>query len=164
MIFPPDTQALAAKVIHAYAGKKRRLVTAESCTGGLITAVLTEIPGSSAVLERGYVAYSNDAKVEVLGILPETVQLAGAVSADIAEEMAQGALDFSLADIGISVTGIAGPDGGTPVKPVGLVYFGLVSRFGARMHYRAQFNGDRSSIRLQAVHEALRLLDTFIES
>lgn len=158
MIFSHDIYALAEKVIHSYTAKKRRLVTAESCTGGLIAAALTEIPGASAVLERGYVAYSNDAKVEVLGILPETVQLAGAVSADIAEEMAQGALEFSLADIGISITGIAGPDGGTAVKPVGLVYFGLVSRFGARMHYRCEFKGDRSAIRLQAVAEALRLL------
>jgi nicotinamide-nucleotide amidase len=162
-MFSPEITSLAQKIISGYTARKRKLVTAESCTGGLIAAALTEIPGASAVVERGYVAYSNDSKVEVLGILPETLQLSGAVSADIAEEMAQGALEFSLADIAISVTGVAGPDGGTVIKPVGLVYFGLVTRFGARMHSRAEFQGDRGEIRMQAVAEGLRLLDSLIE-
>jgi nicotinamide-nucleotide amidase len=158
MMFPPDINDLARKVIHIFSGEKQKIVTAESCTGGLIAAALTSVPGSSSVFERGFISYSNDAKVELLGILPESLSIAGAVSPDIAEEMAKGALEFSLADLALSVTGIAGPDGGTPVKPVGLVYFGLATRSGMRMHYRCQFSGDRDDIRVQAVHEGLRLI------
>jgi len=159
-MFSPDIHDLARKVIEAYAGQKRKIVVAESCTGGLIAAALTEIPGSSAVLERGFVTYSNDAKTEVLGVMPDVLEQFGAVSAQAAEAMAQGALEFSHADVAISATGIAGPDGGSPSKPVGLVFLGLASRGGAVFHYQCQFNGDRDDIRLQAVREGLKLLMT----
>ncbi|MDR3449284.1 MAG: CinA family protein [Alphaproteobacteria bacterium] len=157
-MFPPEHYDLARQVIDLYTSHKRKIVTAESCTGGLIAAALTEIPGASAVLERGFVSYSNDAKVEVLGVMPELLELSGAVSPDVAEAMAQGALEFSLAHTCLSVTGIAGPDGGSALKPVGLVYFGFARRGGSLLHYRCQFAGDRGAIRMQAVREGLRLL------
>lgn len=154
----PEIRALADKVVSAYALAKKRVVIAESCTGGLIAAALTDVPGSSKVLERGFVAYSNDAKVEVLGLQVETLQEYGAVSEQAAEEMAQGALDFSHADIALSSTGIAGPDGGTTDKPVGLVFFGLAMRSGFHIHYKCVFSGDRENVRKLAVTEALKLL------
>lgn len=157
-MFPPDLQNLAQKVIRGYASEKKKIVTAESCTGGLIAGALTEIPGASEVVERGFIAYSNSAKVEVLGVLPDFLDYNGAVSAEVAESMATGALEYSLADVAISVTGIAGPDGGSLSKPVGLVYFGIATRLGIIFHVQCQFKGDRTDIRLQAVREALTLL------
>jgi nicotinamide-nucleotide amidase len=157
-MLPPDLHDLARQVIDAYREHKRRIVTAESCTGGLITSVLTEIPGSSTVVERGFVTYSNDAKIEVLGVMPDMLEDYGAVSKQTAEAMARGALEFSRADIAVSVTGIAGPDGGTLDKPIGLVYIGLASRAGATFHYQCQFKGERDDIRHDAVREALKLL------
>jgi nicotinamide-nucleotide amidase len=162
-MFPQDIETRCANIISRYAARGMRIVTAESCTGGLIAAALTEIPGASAVVERGFVSYSNDAKVELLGVMPELLEISGAVSPDVAEEMAKGALDFSRAHVGLSVTGIAGPDGGSLLKPVGLVYFGLATKAGTRLHYRAQFDGDRSQIRMQAVREGLRLLLSVID-
>jgi len=153
-----DINNLAAKVIARYAAEKRKIVTAESCTGGLIASALTDIPGASAVFERGFVAYSNDAKIDVLGVLPETLDNFGAVSAEVADAMAEGALAYSLADVAVSVTGIAGPTGATQNKPIGLVYFGIATKDGARFHYRCDFKGDRNSIRQQATQEALKLL------
>jgi nicotinamide-nucleotide amidase len=157
-LFTADIRSLAEKLVFAAKAHKHKIVTAESCTGGLLAAALTDIPGSSAVVERGFVTYSNDAKVEVLGVQPETLQQFGAVSMETAEEMAQGALEFSRADMAVSVTGIAGPDGGSADKPVGLVYFGLASRNGLLMHYKCQFSGTREHVRMQAVQEALKLL------
>jgi nicotinamide-nucleotide amidase len=157
-MFPADIHDLARKVVETYREQKRKIVTAESCTGGLVAAALTQIPGSSAVVERGFVTYSNDAKTEVLGILPEPLELYGAVSEQTAEAMAKGALEFSRADVAVSVTGIAGPDGGSSAKPVGLVHFGLANRAGALFHYTCNFKGDRDDIRMQGVHEALKLL------
>ena len=151
---------LAKNVIAAYAERKLRIVTTESCTGGLIAGALTSVAGSSAVFERGFVTYSNAAKAEALAVRGETLEAYGAVSALVAEEMAQGALAFSHAHIALSVTGIAGPGGGTPDKPVGLVYFGLASRNGSVFHYRCNFQGDRDAIRAQAVIEGLKLLQT----
>jgi len=162
-MFPPDIYDLAAKVISDYTARKMKIVTAESCTGGLVAAALTEISGASLVLERGFVGYSNDAKTELLGVMPELLQISGAVSADAAEEMAKGALDFSMANVAISVTGVAGPTGGSPLKPVGLVFFGLATKWGTRLHYRCQFNGDRGAIRMQADKESMRLLLSMIE-
>jgi nicotinamide-nucleotide amidase len=160
-MLPPDIHDLSRKVIEAYKSQEQRIVTAESCTGGLLAGALTEIPGSSDVLERGFVSYSNDSKVEVLGVLPDILEEFGAVSAETAEAMAQGALEFSRADVAISVTGIAGPSGGTLNKPVGLVFFGVASRAaGSVFHYRCHFKGERDDIRMQAVKEALRLLTT----
>lgn len=157
-MFPADIHDLAQKIIETYAMQKRKIATAESCTGGLVAAALTQISGSSAVFERGFITYSNDAKMEVLGVLPELLESYGTVSEKTAEVMAQGALEFSHADIAVSVTGIAGPAGGAPDKPVGLVYFGIASRSGTVFHYKGQYNGDRDDIRMQAVREALKLL------
>lgn len=158
MMLPPETEALAEKVIRAYTAKGWKIVTAESCTGGLVAAALTSVSGSSAVVERGFVSYSNEAKTELLGVMPELIEAKGAVSAEVAEEMAKGALDFSQADAAVSLTGIAGPTGGTPSKPVGLVYLGLATRTGACFHMQCHFNGDRRNVRAQAVAEALNLL------
>jgi nicotinamide-nucleotide amidase len=156
-MFPPDIHDLARKVIETYATQKRKIVTAESCTGGLVAGALTQIPGSSEVVERGFMTYSNDAKVEVLGVPPEMIEAFGAVDERVAEAMARGALEFSRADVAVSVTGIAGPAGGTVTKPVGFVCFGIANRMGAVFHYQAQYKGDRDDIRIQAVGEALRL-------
>jgi nicotinamide-nucleotide amidase len=149
---------LAQKIIVGYAAAKKKIVTAESCTGGLIAAALTEISGASAVVERGFIAYSNNAKVEVLGVPPELLEIRGAVSAETAEAMATGALEFSRADVAVSVTGIAGPDGGTLAKPVGLVFLALATRDGVLFHVKCQFAGDRGDVRLQATREGLHLL------
>ena len=157
-MFSLEIEGLARKVIDTFTQKKKKIVTAESCTGGLIAAILTTVPGSSAVLERGFISYSNEAKVDLLGVPPDMIDMKGAVSAEVATAMAQGALEYSLADVAVSVTGIAGPGGGTPEKPVGLVYFGLATKDGVAMHYKCEFTGDRRSIRAQSVHEALRLL------
>lgn len=154
----PEIHALAEKTISIYTAKKLKIVTAESCTGGLIAGALTGIPGSSQVVERGFVTYSNDAKTEVLGVMPEILGQFGAVSERTAEEMAKGALEFSQADIAVSATGIAGPDGGSDNKPVGLVYFGLATRKNFLMHYKCIFGGNREDVRRQAVAEALKLL------
>lgn len=163
-LFPPIIQDSAKQTIRLYATQKKRIVTAESCTGGLVAAALTSIPGASAVVERGFMTYSNDAKIDVLGVLPDVIKTYGAVSAEVAEAMAQGALAYSLADVAVSVTGIAGPDGGTPDKPVGLVFLGLATREGATFHYRCEFKGNREAIRFEAVVEALRLLLSLVES
>jgi nicotinamide-nucleotide amidase len=164
MMFPADIAQLAEKIISAYKAENLKIVTAESCTGGLIAGALTEIPGSSAVVERGFITYSNEAKREVLGVDTLALEQFGAVSAEVAAQMARGAVEFSLADVAVSVTGIAGPDGGSADKPVGLVYFGLASRQGTVMHYKCNFTGNRDAIRLQAVFEALKLLEMLVET
>ncbi len=157
-MFPADIHQLARQVIKTYAEQKRRISTAESCTGGLVAAALTSVPGSSAVFDRGFVTYSNDAKTDLLGVLPDTLNRYGAVSAEVAEAMAEGALDCSLADVAVAITGIAGPDCATHGKPVGLVFLGLTTRDGARFHYRCEFQGERDEVRVEAVKEALKLL------
>jgi nicotinamide-nucleotide amidase len=148
---------LALAVLEAYAGAGKMLATAESCTGGMIAAALTDIPGSSAVFERGFVTYSNAAKTDLLGVEPALIAAQGAVSAKVAAAMASGAVARSAASIAVSVTGVAGPDGGSPEKPVGLVWFGLAAGGGVRTE-RAQFEGDRAAVRRQATERALRLL------
>ena len=162
-MFPTNIHDLAQKVIAAYTQQNRRIVTAESCTGGLIGAALTSISGSSAVVERGFITYSNDAKTEVLGIMSDTIIDYGAVSGEVAELMAKGALEFSLADVAVSCTGVAGPTGGTPSKPVGLVYIGIATRDGALFHVMNEFKGERDAVRAQSVAEALRLLYTLTQ-
>ncbi|MFA5040357.1 MAG: nicotinamide-nucleotide amidohydrolase family protein [Bdellovibrionales bacterium] len=159
-MFSSDVRVLAKNIVSSYMATHRRIVTAESCTGGLVAGALTDIPGASSVLERGFVCYSNESKIEVLGVPQETLQQFGAVSSQTAEEMAKGALEFSLADVAVSVTGIAGPDGGTEEKPVGLVYFGLATRKGTVWYYKCTFSGSRDEIREQAVIEALKLVLT----
>jgi len=134
------------------------LATAESCTGGLIAACVTEVAGASEVLERGFVTYSNAAKVELLGVPSELVARQGAVSAPVAEAMAAGALAHSAADLAVAVTGVAGPGGGTVAKPVGLVFLGGARRGAAPMSERHLFSGDRRDIRLAAVAAAFDLI------
>jgi nicotinamide-nucleotide amidase len=162
-MFPQEIRDLTQRIIALHTKEKRRIVTAESCTGGMIGAALTGVPGSSNVFERGFIAYSNDSKIDLLGVLPDVLETFGAVSANVAEAMAEGALTYSLADVSVSVTGIAGPGGATPDKPVGLVYLGLATRDGARFHYRCEFRGNRDAVRLQATHEALKLLLSAVE-
>ncbi len=158
----PDFDTLveeAEKLLALFRERGLKLATAESCTGGLIAAILTEVPGSSDALERGFVTYSNEAKTEMLGVSGALIQKYGAVSEEVARAMSEGALRNSRADIAVSVTGVAGPGGGTATKPVGLVHFGAVRRGADRLHREKRF-GDlgRRQIRLQSVSEAFDLL------
>ena len=139
------------------------MATAESCTGGLIAGAITEIAGASSVFENGFITYSDRAKSEMLGVPPELIEEHGAVSAEIAEHMAEGALDRARADFAVSATGIAGPGGGSTAKPVGLVYIGLARNGGSVFHYKCLFKGDRSDVRMQTVKEALKLLLSSVE-
>jgi nicotinamide-nucleotide amidase len=136
-----------------------RLATAESCTGGLVSAALTDIPGASDVFDRGFVTYSNAAKSDLLGVPPATIAAYGAVSAETARAMAAGALARSAADIAVSITGVAGPGGGSAEKPVGLVHFACGRRGGALVHVERRFGPlTRAEIRATAVDQALDLL------
>ncbi len=162
-MFPPDLTARAAALIDRYRAASLRIAAAESCTGGLIAGLLTEIPGSSAVVERGFVVYSNDAKVEMLGVPAETLAAHGAVSAATARAMAAGALRASRADIAVSVTGVAGPDGGSPEKPVGLVWFGCARRGATTIAREERFGAiGRGAVRLASVRVALELLEAAV--
>jgi nicotinamide-nucleotide amidase len=154
--------AQAAKRLLALArARGLKIATAESCTGGLVAGALTDIAGSSDVVERGFVTYSNAAKQGMLGVTALTLERAGAVSRETAEEMAQGALTHSEADLAVAITGIAGPGGATPGKPVGLVHFAAAAR-GSRLIHRAKKFGDvgRRKVRQKSVDEALAMLET----
>ncbi len=129
-MFEPETLRLAQSVLDACRARNWRLATAESCTGGMVAAALTAIAGSSDVVERGFVTYTNEAKSDLLGVPAETIAAHGAISAETAEAMAKGAIAHAPVDLAVSVTGIAGPGGATPTKPVGLVLFGLARRDG----------------------------------
>ena len=133
------------------------LVTAESCTGGLIAKLMTDRAGSSSVFERGFITYTNDSKIDLLDVSPKTLESYGAVSEDVAQEMALGAIKNSKANIAVSVTGIAGPGGGSDKKPVGLVYIGVSFR-GRTDAYESHFNGSREEIRAQVAETALKLI------
>jgi nicotinamide-nucleotide amidase len=149
-----------ARVILADArGKKLRIATAESCTGGLVAACLTEIPGSSDVIDRGFVAYSNRAKQDLLSVPGDLIADMGAVSEAVARAMAEGAVENSHAHLAVSVTGVAGPGGGTPLKPIGLVHI-AAAREGRSILHEAHRFGDigRPEIRMKAVEAALGLL------
>lgn len=136
------------------------LAAAESCTGGLVMAAMTEVPGSSDVVERGFVTYSNEAKTELLGVDPLLIEAHGAVSEEVAVAMARGALARSHAHIAVAITGVAGPGGGSPAKPVGTVHFALAARDGEDLR-RLRFFGDRGreQVRIAAVLNAFDLLD-----
>lgn len=158
-MFPEAITAAARSLLDAARWRKLRIVTAESCTGGLIAGALTAIPGSSDVVERGYVTYSNEAKTELLGVPAELIARKGAVSAEVAVAMAEGALKHSPADISVAVTGIAGPGGGSAEKPVGLVHIAAARRGGARLHEEKQFGEiGRDAVREQTVAAALALM------
>lgn len=147
----------AGRIVSLCRRQGLRLATAESCTGGLVAGVLTEIPGSSDVFERGYVAYSNAAKNELLGVRSTTLKRHGAVSEAVAREMAEGALRRARADVAVSITGIAGPGGATPTKPVGLVHLACARHGSPTLHLRKVLHGSRAAIRRQAVRVALQL-------
>jgi nicotinamide-nucleotide amidase len=163
-LFSAEIVEAAAGVLSAARAKSLKIVTAESCTGGLIAAALTEIAGSSDVFERAFVVYSNLAKAESLGVDKQLLMAQGAVSAPVAEAMANGALTRSRAHLAVAVTGIAGPGGGSPGKPVGLVYLAGVRRGAAPMSHEHRF-GDigRTNVRLGTVREGLTLLRALIE-
>jgi nicotinamide-nucleotide amidase len=151
-------QRLASELLALCRGKGLRLATAESCTGGMVAAALTDIAGSSDVVERGFVTYSNEAKNELLGVPSALIAAHGAVSAEVAAAMAQGALAHAPVELAVAITGIAGPGGGTPEKPVGLVWFGSARRGGAIATERQVFAGDRAEVRRAATRRALELL------
>jgi nicotinamide-nucleotide amidase len=154
----------ASALIGAAKANAYTIVTAESCTGGLVSAALTAIPGASAVLERGFVTYSNEAKVEMLGVPAELIERRGAVSQEVALAMVDGALKHSRADIAVAVTGIAGPDGGSELKPVGLVHIAAAKRGGARLHEEHRF-GDigRAKVQAESVVAALTLIQKLLD-
>ena len=164
----PADQALidaARALLDLCRQKQLKLATAESCTGGLLTATLTDIPGSSDVFDRGFVTYSNAAKRAVLGVPTTTLDRCGAVSRETAEAMATGTLAHAPVDLAVSITGIAGPGGGTAQKPVGLVHFAVASRSGKLIHQERRF-GDigRGSVRHASVVEALAMLRDLAET
>ena len=160
MIDAPALLDRAAALVRAYAARGWTLATAESCTGGLVAALLTEIPGSSAVVERGFVTYSNEAKADMLGVPADLIAAEGAVSEAVARAMAEGALAHSQGDVAVAVTGIAGPGGATATKPVGLVHFGLAVKDRPIVHWERRY-GDlgRTAVRAHAVEDALSLLE-----
>lgn len=147
-----------ATLLSLYRAKHLRIAAAESCTGGMIAAALTDIAGSSDVFERGFVTYSNDAKTEMLGVPAELIAKFGAVSEQVAREMAAGALRHSHADVAVAVTGVAGPSGGSGEKPVGLVYLAAARRGEAARCERTVFSGTRAEIRRATLRRALELL------
>ncbi|MBO1908236.1 CinA family protein [Microvirga sp. 3-52] len=156
----PEMTDRAAALLDAYRDKGLKIATAESCTGGLVAALLTEISGSSAVVERGFVTYSNEAKTELIGVPADLVASHGAVSEPVARAMAEGALAHSRAQVAVAVTGVAGPTGGTATKPVGLVHFALARTGAATIHLERRY-GDlgRVNVRHRAVEDALSLLE-----
>ncbi|WP_428149190.1 CinA family protein [Brevundimonas sp.] len=157
-MFPDDIQRLAASVIAAASTRGWTVATAESCTGGLVAGALTAVAGSSAVVDRGFVTYSNAAKSEMLGVPAETVEAHGAVSEPVARAMAGGARVTAGVDLAVSITGIAGPGGGSAEKPVGLVHFACAGPEG--LEHAARRFGDigREQVRLESVRVALGLL------
>ncbi|WP_420241557.1 CinA family protein [Roseiterribacter gracilis] len=157
-LLPPAAIALAKQMLKRALETKTTIATAESCTGGLIASSLTEIPGGSSMFERGFVTYSNQAKTEMLGVPAHLIADHGAVSEEVARAMAEGALKNSNATIAVSTTGVAGPDGGTPKKPVGMVCFAIATRTHPCRAETMHFKGDRAQVRLASVEHALRLL------
>jgi nicotinamide-nucleotide amidase len=163
-MFTPALTARAAALIARYGSLGLKIATAESCTGGLVAGLLTEIAGSSAVLERGFVTYSNEAKRELLDVPAATLEAHGAVSEATAQAMARGALAHSRAEVAVSITGVAGPGGGTAEKPVGLVHFACARPRATVVAVERRF-GDlgRSGIRIASVEQALELLEQAAE-
>ncbi len=156
-MLPEDLVTRASRVVQLFTDKKHTLALAESCTGGLIASCITSVSGSSAVLERGFITYSNRSKTEEVNVDANLIIQHGAVSAEVAAAMAIGARKVANTDVGLSVTGIAGPTGGTSDKPVGLVFLALSNNDNVDVR-RFQFSGDRDEIRRQAVVKALSML------
>jgi nicotinamide-nucleotide amidase len=154
-----DARALARSLLDLCRSRKLTIATAESCTGGLVAGALTEIPGSSEVIDRGFVTYSNEAKHQMLGVSSTTLATFGAVSKETAIAMAVGALENADVDLAVAITGIAGPGGATPGKPVGLVHFAVAARDGRIVDREQRFGAiGRSNVRQRSVIEALRML------
>jgi nicotinamide-nucleotide amidase len=149
---------LAARLVTLCRARQLTVTTAESCTGGLVAGAITAIPGASAVLDRGFVTYSNTAKTELLGVPAALFDEVGAVSEAVARAMAAGARQRANADLAVAITGIAGPDGGSAEKPVGTVWFGLAARNGELLARHQLFTGDRDQIRAASVIYALEFL------
>ena len=155
-----ELRASAKRLLGLFRARGLRLATAESCTGGLVAAMLTEIAGSSDVVDCGFVTYSNEAKRAMLGVPPAPLKHHGAVSGETAAAMAAGALENSRADLTVAITGIAGPGGGSKQKPVGLVHFAAASRDGRRLARSRRYGRiGRRQVRLRSVAEALQLLE-----
>ena len=148
----------AVELVELLLSKGQILTTAESCTGGMVAAAITDIAGSSAVFDRGFVTYSNEAKSEMLGVSKKLLETFGAVSEQVAMCMAQGALTHSAATISIAVTGIAGPTGGSETKPIGLVHFAVAQRRGKSISDRQILKGNREQVRIQARDHVLQML------
>jgi nicotinamide-nucleotide amidase len=159
-----DLRAAAKALLDACRLRGLKVATAESCTGGLVAGALTDIAGSSDVVDRGFVTYSNEAKQQMLGVPADTIEKHGAVSRETAEAMARGALGNANADLAVAITGIAGPGGGSPDKPVGLVHFAAASRNGKLTHKEMRY-GDlgRIGVRRKSVLQALLMLRTMAE-
>ena len=162
-MFPSRLMSLAQVVLAEAREQRLRIATAESCTGGLIAGLLTEVPGSSDVLDRGFVVYSNRAKSDLLGVAGDLIADQGAVSEAVARAMAEGAVENSNAHMAVAVTGVAGPGGGTKLKPIGLVHIATARERRSILHEAHRF-GDigRSEIRLKSVEAALTLLRRMI--
>ncbi|KKX33687.1 CinA family protein [Rhizobium sp. LC145] len=158
-LFPADIEEQAGRIIADFSARKLMITTAESCTGGLIAGALTEISGSSAVVDRGFVTYTNQAKTDMLGVTEGTLAAFGAVSKETALQMVHGALYRSRASVAVAVTGIAGPGGGSAEKPVGLVHLAAKTRAGKLIHRQMRY-GDigRDQVRLATVRTALDML------
>lgn len=163
-MFPADIEEAAQRLLDSAQARGLWVSTAESCTGGLLGAALTSAAGTSAVFDRGFIAYSNAAKTALLGVPADLIKAHGAVSEQTARAMALGARDRAGADIGVSVTGVAGPGGGSEAKPVGLVHFGLALPDGSVEHHEERF-GDlgRDGVRLEAVRVGLAMLIDAVE-
>jgi nicotinamide-nucleotide amidase len=159
-----DIVEAAKRLLDICRRKNLTVATAESCTAGLVAGTLAEVPGISSMLERGFITYSNQAKQDMLGVSAETLKVHGAVSCETAEEMARGAIAHAPVDLAVSVTGIAGPDGGSAEKPVGLVHFAAASRSGNLIHAEKRFGEiGRPDIRKQSVLQAFRMLHDLAE-
>ncbi len=157
--YPNNVPCLAELLIS----KHWRLVTAESCTGGMISAACTDLAGSSAWFERGFVTYSNDAKMELLGVEERLLRRAGAVCQGVAKAMALGAVAQSHAEVAVAVTGVAGPSGGSPAKPVGTVWFGFALP-GKVLTEKVHFDGDRAAVRSATLHHAINRLIALLQT
>ena len=150
-MFSREYTNLIQKLAHQCLGRGILLVTAESCTGGLLSSLLTQEAGSSKWFDRGFVTYSNNSKIDSLGVQGETLKNFGAMSQEVANEMSTGALKNSEANLGISITGIAGPEGGSLTKPVGTVYFSIANQEKVILEHKSDFDGSRETIRKESV-------------
>lgn len=163
-LFPEDLYAAAKALLDDLQRHELLVVTAESCTGGLLSGLLTEIPGASGMVERGFVTYSNASKTELLGVPADLIDRHGAVSAEVAQAMANGALRRTPVHIALSITGIAGPDGGSAEKPVGLVYIAVAARGETTRVRECRFgNIDRRDVRLASLREAIELMASAVK-